>query len=119
MLILFLLLFLPIPEQNSTVVISTGVPGAEFYLDANFVATTDKDGTLKIENFPAGTFNFTVKKQGYKTDSGSFTVVEGESKLLQLVLEKTGGAENPGPKSLEPPRVRQSSRIQNILITDS
>jgi hypothetical protein len=88
MLTLMLLIFLQIPEQSSQVVISTGVAGAEFYLDGNFVATTDKNGMLTMENFPAGSFNYTLKKPGHETRNGSFTVREGEVKRLQPVFEK-------------------------------
>jgi hypothetical protein len=103
MRILMLLIFLQIPEQNSKVVISTGVPGAEFYLDANFVATTDKNGMLTMENFPAGSFNYTLKKPGYETCSGSFTVREGEVKRLQPVFEKLKSPPGPAKKSAGPP----------------
>jgi hypothetical protein len=87
MLILILFLLLPIPEQNSKVVISAGVPGAEIYLDGNLVYTTDKSGTVPME-LPSGSFNLMIKKQGYKPYSGSFTIRAGESKLLRPVLEK-------------------------------
>jgi hypothetical protein len=90
---MILLLFLSIPDQNSRIVINTGIADAEFYLDANYVAATDRNGSLIIENFPAGSFSFSIMKKGYKTYRGTFTIGEGESKLLQPVLEKNKSIE--------------------------
>lgn len=88
MVILILLALFALPQQSSKVVVNTGVPEAEFFLDATFIAATDQNGTLTMEDFPAGTFKFTIKKRGYKAYNGSFTIREGEAKLLQPVLEK-------------------------------
>jgi hypothetical protein len=111
-LILFALVSFPLPAGK--VVLNTGVPEAEFYLDATFVAAADQNGTLVIEDFPAGTFKYIIKKQGYKTYSDSFTIGDGEAKLLQPVIEKlkspveqdrrilrTAGGSMPGVKKQE------------------
>jgi hypothetical protein len=87
MLIFILLVLFPAP-QVSKVDLITGVPGAEFYLDSNFVAITDGNGNLTMESLPEGTFNLAIKKQGYSPYSGSFTIHEGEAKVLQPVLQK-------------------------------
>jgi hypothetical protein len=100
MFILILALLMSVPQQNSKVILSTGVAGAEFYLDANFVDTTDKNGTLTMENFPAGSFNYSIKKQGYKTYSGSFVLREAETKVLHPALEKIA--------EIKPPEARPS-----------
>ena len=115
MVILFLLALFAFPQQSSKVVLNTGVPEAEFYLDATYVAATDKNGTLTMEDFPAGTFKFTIKKQGYKTFDGSFSIREGEAKLLQPVLEKLevpkkAKEQTPeGPRRLKPPAEKSST----------
>jgi hypothetical protein len=101
MMILILLLLLPVPQQGGKVIVNVGVPGAEFYLDANFVSVTDKNGTLTMENFPPGSFNFSVSKKGYKQFSGSFTIREGEDKQLSLTLEKIAQAEKPSGQTRE------------------
>jgi hypothetical protein len=101
MLILILLLLLPVPQQGGKVILSVGIPEAEFYLDANFVSITDKNGTLVMENFPAGSFNFSVSKKGYKQYNGSFTIREGEDKQLSLTLEKTAQTEKPSGQTRE------------------
>jgi hypothetical protein len=88
MMILILLLLMPLPDQGGTVILKAGVPGAEFYLDANFVAVTDKNGILTMESFPAGSFSFSVVKKGYKKYNGSFSIREGEDKQLSLTMEK-------------------------------
>jgi hypothetical protein len=100
MLIFILALLMSVPQQNSKVILSTGVAAAEFYLDANFVDTTDKNGTLTMENFPAGSFNYSIKKPGYKTYSGSFVLREAEIKVLHPVLEKIA--------EIQPPKARPS-----------
>ncbi len=79
---------MPVPDQGGKVVLNAGVPDAEFYLDANFVAATDSKGTLTMESFPAGSFNYSIKKKGYKTYNGSFSVRDGEEKTLSPILEK-------------------------------
>jgi hypothetical protein len=86
MLILFALVFSPPP--TSKVVLNTGIAEAEFYLDETFVAATDQNGILTMEDFPAGTFKYTIKKRGYKTYNDTFTIHDGETKLLHPVLEK-------------------------------
>lgn len=111
--VVFILLMIA-PEQGR-VVINTGVPGAEFYLDANFVATTDEKGMLTMDNFPAGSFNFSIKKKGYKDYVGSFVEREGEVKQLQPVLVRiraSEGTEERASHSLQssrPPRSRSPS----------
>lgn len=107
MLILILLLLFPVPGfpvpgQNGKVVINTGVPGAEIYLDGNLVYTTDQSGTVPME-VPAGSFNLTIKKQGYKPYSISFAIREGESRLIKPALEKLAIAErSPKPLAASP-----------------
>jgi hypothetical protein len=103
MMILILLLLMPIPEQGGKVVLNVGVPAAEFYLDANFVAVTDKSGTLIMENFPAGSFSFSVVKKGYRKYDGSFSIREGEDKQLSLKLERIAEVE------IAPGQIRENS----------
>ena len=74
--------------QQGKVVVQAGLAGAEFYLDGNLVAKTDENGALTMESFPAGSFKFLVKKEGYKPYEGSFKIGEGESKLLRVQLSK-------------------------------
>ena len=114
MMMLILLLLMPVPQQGGKVILNVGVPEAEFYLDANFVAVTDKNGMLTMENFPSGSFSYSITKKGYKTYNGSFSIQEGEDKNLTLTLEKTSEAEKPdgqvgarsdiGKSSYEQPR---------------
>ena len=86
MLILFLLL--SAPDTGGRVVLNAGVPEAEFYLDANFVAVTDENGMLTMESFPAGSFSYSVVKRGYKTYKGSFSIKDGEAMQLSPIMEK-------------------------------
>jgi hypothetical protein len=95
MMNVILLLLLAFPLQGGKVIVKVGVPMAEFYLDANFVAATDKNGTLIMENFPAGSFSFSIVKKGYKKYDGSFSVREGEDKQLSVTLEKIAEAAKP------------------------
>jgi hypothetical protein len=118
MMILILLLLIPFPEQGGKVVLNAGVSEAEFYLDANFVAVTDKNGTLTMENFPAGSFSFSVMKKGYKKYDGSFSIREGEDKQLSLKLERIAEVEVPPGQIRENPgpigHSREKSRAAGI-----
>jgi|GEM_PF-2804226 len=84
-LIFFLALLVFSPEA-AKVVIETSVPEADFFLDGNLVAKTDARGSLTIENFPAGSFRFSIKKEGYLPYEGSFTVTEGKSDTIRVHL---------------------------------
>jgi hypothetical protein len=93
MLILFLLV--SAPDQGGRVVLNAGVPEAEFYLDANFVAVTDENGMLTMESFPAGSFSYSVVKRGYKTYKGSFSIRDGEAMQLSPIMERIREAREP------------------------
>jgi hypothetical protein len=82
------LLALALPAAENKVVIQTEAPAADVYLDGNFVAKTDILGNLPMENLPPGTFRFTVKKNGYQPFDGSFQMIEGESKIVQVQLSR-------------------------------
>jgi hypothetical protein len=101
MLTLILLPLTSFPEQGGKVVLNAGVPEAEFYLDANFVAATDTNGTLIMENFPAGSFSLSIVKKGYKTYTGSFSISEGEHKVLSPIMERIGHAGKPSAMAAE------------------
>lgn len=88
MLKFILLLLMTAPQQGGKVILNAGIPEADFYLDGNFVAATDDKGMLIMENFPAGSFSYSVEKKGYSTFKGSFTIGEGETKLLEPALQK-------------------------------
>jgi len=109
MWILILLFLMPVPEQGGKVVLKVGVPAAEFYLDANFVAATDDSGTLTMESFPAGSFNYSIRAKGYKTYNSSFSIREGEDKMLSPVLEKISEPAQPAAKSHGAARSARSS----------
>jgi hypothetical protein len=78
MIKLIWLLLIVVPQQSGKVVLDTHVPAAEFYLDGTFVAVTDASGLLTMENFPAGSFNYSLVKKGYPSYKGSFSI--GEAK---------------------------------------
>jgi hypothetical protein len=82
------LLALVFPAAGNKVVIQTEAPAADVYLDGNFVAKTSAYGSLSMENLPQGTFRFTVKKEGYQPYDGSFQMIEGESKIVQVQLSR-------------------------------
>jgi hypothetical protein len=109
MMKVILLILMAFPETGGKVILKVGVPDAEFYLDANFVAVTDKSGTLTMENFPAGSFSFSVKKKGYKQYDGSFTIRDGEDKQLSLRLEKTAEIET------QPVQISKNSEAMKAL----
>jgi hypothetical protein len=108
MLMLILLLMMPAPQAGGTVILNTKVPEAEFYLDANFVAVTDKNGTLTMENFPAGTFTYSVVKKGYKSYKDSFSILEGETRQLSPVLERIRETKEPDRKPVRSSRESRS-----------
>lgn len=95
MLKLILFLVITVPQQGGKVILNAGVPEADFYLDGNFVAVTDDKGMLTMENFPAGSFSYSIVKKGYSAFKGSFTVGEGETRLLAPTLEKAQQPEEP------------------------
>jgi hypothetical protein len=86
MLSLVCLALITLSPELGKVVIQTGVGEAEFYLDGTFVAKSSANGLLTLESFPAGSFGFTVKKNGFVTYEGSFTISEGETKNLAIKL---------------------------------
>src|SRR5687767_6313833 len=92
------LAFITLSPELGKVVIQTGVGEAEFYLDGTFVAKSNASGLLTIESFPAGSFGFTVKKNGFITYEGNFTVSEGETKNLVIKLRPIR-SEVQGPKT--------------------
>lgn len=107
---LFLLTFALFGADQSKVLIEVGVPGADFYLDGNFVQQTDAHGNLQMEDFPPGAFRFTVKKDGYQTYHGSFSLAEGESKNIHVLLRQI----IPQPKgtaSRAPKQVAESTKL--------
>jgi len=92
-MILFLLM--TVPQQGGKVILETGVPAADLYLDGNFVAATDGRGMLTMENFPAGSFSYSIVKKGYRPFKGSFSINEGETRRLSPTLEKIPEPEEP------------------------
>lgn len=98
--LIFLLALVVFGPEQTRVTIHAEVPGADFYLDGNFVAKTDADGSLSMESFPPGTFRFTVRKDGYLPYDGSFTIAEGQSKIIQVEFRK---AEETEPSETPPP----------------
>ncbi len=110
MLTVLLLLAIAVPQQGK-VVVQTGVAGAEFYLDGTLVSRTDQKGTLSMESFPAGSFKYAVRKDGYQTYEGAFTLGEGESKVLEVSLVRLKAAQplaEPGGPSGEKRRRAES-----------
>lgn len=104
-LYLLCLAFITLSPELGKVVIQTGVSEAEFYLDGTFVAKSNANGLLTIESFPAGSFGFTVKKNGFITYEGNFTVLEGETKNLAIKLRPI---QESGPK----PRLESGTRSE-------
>jgi hypothetical protein len=102
MIKLIWLLMIAVPQQGGKVVLETHVPAAEFYLDGNFVAVTDANGLLTMENFPAGSFNYSVVKKGYQPYKGSFTIGEGEIQRLTPALERVIEQESLQEKASKP-----------------
>ena len=111
MLILFLLV--SAPDQGGRVVLNAGVPEAEFYLDANFVAVTDENGMLTMENFPAGSFSYSVVKRGYKTYKGSFSIRDGEAMQLSPIMEKIRETREPDTRASGSSRGSKPSSQKN------
>ncbi len=112
MLMLIFLFLMAGPEQGGKVVLNAGVPEADFYLDGSFVAVTDAQGMLTMENFPAGSFSFSIVKRGYSRYTGSFSIGEGETKRLSPILEKLrepDKAPENAPRSLSPPKPAPSA----------
>jgi len=83
---IFLLTLAIYGVDQTSVRIEVGVPGADFYVDGNFVHQTDAHGNLQMGDFPPGAFRFAVKKDGYLTYHGSFYLAEGESKTIHVLL---------------------------------
>lgn len=112
MLIVFLALLTGMAQQGK-VVVQAGVAEAEFYLDGNFVAKTDQNGTLTMESFPAGSFKFSVKMEGYKEYEGEFTIGEGESKLLHVQLARLKGTLPPEEFAQDSSSAARARRTRN------
>lgn len=96
------LALLSLGMEQGKVVVRTGVPGAKFYLDGNFVDLTDANGNLKMEGFPSGSFRYSVRKEGYHAADGSFTIAEGEAKTIEVTLKPVEGprkTSNPSPRT--------------------
>ena len=89
-------MLMAVPQQGGKVIIKTGVPEADFYLDGNFVAVTDDKGMLTMENFPAGFFNYSIVKKGYDSFKGTFSISEGETRLLSPALDKIAETDESG-----------------------
>ena len=100
------------PEQGGRVVLNAGAPGADFYLDGNFVAVTDENGMLTMENFPAGSFSYSIIKRGYNSYKGSFSISEGETKRLSPVLEKIRETAEPQEKAAK--GLRKAKPMVNV-----
>lgn len=111
---IFFFTFLVCGANQGKVVLQAGVPGADFYLDGNFVAKTDANGNLPMENFPSGTFRFTVKKDGYLPYDGSFRIAEGESKIIQVQLYRVKT-----PKLVEAPSLVRGAQTETKPIAES
>ncbi|MBN1566557.1 MAG: hypothetical protein JXA73_01840 [Acidobacteria bacterium] len=97
-----LFLLISVPQEGGTVVLNTGIPGVEFYLDGTFVAVTDENGTLTIENLPAGSFSYVVAKRGYAKYQNSFSIKDGETRRLSPVMERIRAVADPDQKSAGP-----------------
>jgi hypothetical protein len=97
MLILLLILSMS-PLQQGKAVIQTGVAGAEVYLDGTLVDRTDGQGNLTMEDLPSGAFKLAIRKEGFVTHNGTFTIMEGETKTIAIKLEA-----NPTRRQKSPP----------------
>jgi hypothetical protein len=83
------------PADGGKVIIKTDLQGVEFYLDGNFVAKTESDGALRIESFPAGSFRYSLRKKGYVSQEGSFSMAEGETRTIEVKLKPLANPERP------------------------
>jgi hypothetical protein len=111
---ILLFLLLACPFQQGKVTVKTGLPGAEFYLDGTFVAKTDAGGSLVLENFPAGTFKYEVRKNGYASQAGGFELGEGQARTILITLKAVEppapppkAAESPGSVAVRPPKPKK------------
>jgi hypothetical protein len=112
--LIFLLALVVFSPEQSRVTIRAEVPAADFYLDGNLVAQTDANGSLSMEGFPPGTFRFTVRKDGYLPYEGSFTIAEGQSRIIQVRLRKaveTQPSETPPPVKKRPIERKQQPPV--------
>jgi hypothetical protein len=105
---------------QTKIVIQTETPGADVYLDGNFVAKTDEHGSLPIENLPPGLFRFSIKKDGYLPYDGSFQITEGESKNVQVSMRQIETPQDsamPLPVRTALPDRKASSPNNSLAIT--
>jgi len=109
-LILFVWLVLFNPADGGKVIIKAEIEGVEFYLDGNFVAKTESDGTLRIDSLPAGTFRYSIRKNGFVSQEGSFSLADGETRTLAVKLISQGNPELPGPPAVHAPSKRAAAR---------
>jgi hypothetical protein len=104
------LLALVFPAVETKVVIRTEEPGADVYLDGNYVAKTDTRGNLSMESLPPGLFRIMVKKNGCQPYDGSFQITEGESKIVQVQLCRVQAAQSAGILSpVKKPRAEETA----------
>jgi hypothetical protein len=113
------LLALVFPAAENKVVIQAEAPAADVYLDGNFVAKTSTHGNLSMKNLTPGTYRFTVKKNGYQPYDGSFQMIAGESKIVQVQLSRVQAPQsseilspvkNPQAEEKTPPPVSSTTR---------
>jgi hypothetical protein len=98
------------PGEGGKVIIKAELQGVEFYLDGNFVAKTEPDGTLRIDSLPSGTFRYSLSKKGFVSHEGSFSLAEGETRMLEVKLESLGDPEMPDSSSGRVPSKRAAAK---------
>ncbi len=80
-------------------VIQSNAPAARVLLDGNYVATTNAQGQLQIDQLPDGRFLISIEKKGFQSAQQAVVIKTGQATVLRLTL-----------KSLAPPPSRKSYR---------
>ncbi len=83
----------PIPETGSLQLSVSDAEGnplqlVEVYIDGTKVGVTNQDGILLIEDLDAGTYQVTLKKEGYADKSSSYEVVAGDTTTVTPAMDE-------------------------------
>jgi hypothetical protein len=107
---LHLLVTTQLMSQEGKLSVKSNLPRADVYLENNLVGSTDNNGSLVIDQLPAGTFQLELRKEGYRPFRAKVRIENGKRAALnaKLISQEKPYDKTTGPAA----EARKKSRAQ-------